>query len=230
IARSAGHCMTMGTASTMTSAAETLGFTLAGAASIPASDARHGQMASLSGKAIVEMVWHDMKPSDFLTEASFDNAVTAVLALGGSTNAIVHLIALARRAGFALDLDRFDALARQTPLLANLRPSGAFLMEDFYYAGGLRALLWEIRDLLHLDQRTCTGGDLISLDVDARRIDLLISNEEMAARKVAWVAPAAKFSRGYGALYLKHIEQADKGCDFDFLQPDSVSPGEPEIH
>ncbi|NCW00831.1 MAG: hypothetical protein EBW20_03130 [Betaproteobacteria bacterium] len=239
IARSAGHCMTMGTASTMTSAAETLGFTLAGAASIPASDARHGQMASLSGKAIVEMVWHDMKPSDFLTEASFDNAVTAVLALGGSTNAIVHLIALARRAGFALDLDRFDALARQTPLLANLRPSGAFLMEDFYYAGGLRALLWEIRDLLHLDQRTCTGQRLLEqiegaeiyhLDVDARRIDLLISNEEMAARKVAWVAPAAKFSRGYGALYLKHIEQADKGCDFDFLQPDSVSPGEPEIH
>ncbi|NCW97997.1 MAG: dihydroxy-acid dehydratase, partial [Betaproteobacteria bacterium] len=161
IARSAGHCMTMGTASTMTSAAETLGFTLAGAASIPASDARHGQMASLSGKAIVEMVWHDMKPSDFLTEASFDNAVTAVLALGGSTNAIVHLIALARRAGFALDLDRFDALARQTPLLANLRPSGAFLMEDFYYAGGLRALLWEIRDLLHLDQRTCTGQRLL---------------------------------------------------------------------
>jgi dihydroxy-acid dehydratase len=333
----------------------------------------------------VDMVWHDMKPSDFLTDASFDNAVTAVLALGGSTNAVVHLIAMARRAGFALDLDRFDALARRTPLLANVRPSGVYLMEDFYYAGGLRALLWQLRDLLDLEQLTCTGqclleqiegaeiyqpdvirprekpllehgglavlrgnlapdgavikpsameahlrrhtgtavvfrdyndmaaridlpdlaidansvivlqsagpqgapgmpewgqlpipqkllkqgvrdmlrisdarmsgtsygacvlhvspeshvggplalvrdGDLIRLDVDARRIDLMISVDEMAARKAAWVAPAAKFSRGYGALYLKHIQQADQGCDFDFLKPDSARPGDPEIH
>lgn len=379
IARSAGHCMTMGTASTMTSAAETLGFTLPGASSIPASDARHGQMASLSGKAIVEMVWHDMKPSDFLTAASFDNAVTAVLALGGSTNAIVHLIALARRAGLGLDLNRFDTLARQTPVLANLRPSGSFLMEDFYYAGGLRALLWEIRDLLLLEERNCTGqslleqiegaeiyrdevirrrenpliprdglavlrgnlapqgavikpaameprlkrhigpavvfknyldmesridwpdldvrpdsvivlqsagpqgapgmpewgqlpipkkllmqgvrdmvrvsdarmsgtsygacvlhvspeshiggplalirnGDLITLDVDARRIDVKLSDEELNARKATWRQPSPKFSRGYGALYLKHIQQADQGCDFDFLQHQEKSP------
>ncbi len=100
-------------------------------------------MATLTGKRIVEMVWEDLKPADILTDASFDNAVTTVLALGGSTNAIVHLIAMARRAGVKLDLDAFDALARKTPLLANIRPSGKYLMEDFYYAGGLRALLAE---------------------------------------------------------------------------------------
>ena len=141
IARSPGHCMTMGTASTMTSAAEVLGLTLPGAASIPAPDSRHAQMATLTGKRIVDMVWEDLKPSDILTAGSFDNAVTAVLALGGSTNAIVHLIAMARRAGVALDLERFDALARKTPVLANLRPGGKYLMEDFFYAGGLRAFL-----------------------------------------------------------------------------------------
>ena len=96
-------------------------------------------MATLTGKRIVEMVWEDLKPSDLLTADSFDNAVTTVLALGGSTNAVVHLIAVARRAGVPLDLERFDALARRTPLLADIRPSGAFLMEDFYYAGGLPA-------------------------------------------------------------------------------------------
>ena len=141
IARSAGHCMTMGTASTMTSAAEALGFTLSGASSIPAADSRHARMASATGRRIVDMVWEDLKPRDLLTDASFDNAITAVLALGGSTNALVHLIALARRAGIALTLERFDALARRTPLLADIRPAGRFLMEDFFYAGGLRALL-----------------------------------------------------------------------------------------
>ena len=146
IARSPGHCMTMGTASTMTGAAEGLGFTLPGASSIPAPDSRHAAMATLTGKRIVEMVWEDLKPSDWLTPASFDNAVTTVLALGGSTNAVVHLIAMARRAGVPLDLDRFDALARRTPLLANIRPSGAFLMEDFYYAGGLRGMLARLGD------------------------------------------------------------------------------------
>src|SRR3712207_4962329 len=141
IARSPGHCMTMGTASTMTGATEALGLTLPGASSIPAPDSRHAAMATLTGKRIVEMVWEDLKPSDLLTADSFDNAVTTVLALGGSTNAVVHLVGMARRAGVALDLERFDALARRTPLLANIRPSGAFLMEDFCYAGGLPALL-----------------------------------------------------------------------------------------
>ncbi len=388
IARSPGHCMTMGTASTMTSAAEVLGLTLPGAASIPAPDARHAQMATLTGKRIVEMVWEDLKPSDILTAASFDNAVTAVLALGGSTNAIVHLIAMARRAGIALDLARFDALARQTPVLANLRPSGKYLMEDFFYAGGLRAFLTRLGDLLDMSQRTVNGrslgqniegaqvfnddvilprdkpllasgglavltgnlapagavikpaamepqlrqhtgpavvfkdyndmaaridspelqvtkdsvivlqsagpqgapgmpewgqlpipqkllkegvrdmvrisdarmsgtsygacvlhvtpeshvggplalvrdGDLIALDVEARRIDMLVSADELARRQAAWQAPAPKFSRGYGVLYLKHIQQADTGCDFDFLEPEqstAAAGGEPEIH
>src|SRR5919206_2844651 len=131
IARSAGHCMTMGTASTLTGAVEALGFTLPGASSIPAPDSRHAAMATLTGKLIVDMVWNDLKPSDILTPQAFDNAVTTVLALGGSTNAVVHLIAMARRSGYNLDLDRFDALARKVPLLANIRPAGQYLMEDF---------------------------------------------------------------------------------------------------
>jgi dihydroxy-acid dehydratase len=388
IARSPGHCMTMGTASTMTSATEVLGLTLPGAASIPAPDSRHAQMATLTGKRIVDMVWEDLKPSDILTAASFDNAVTAVLALGGSTNAIVHLIAMARRAGIALDIQRFDALARRTPVLANIRPSGAYLMEDFFYAGGVRALLTQLGDLLDLGQRTVTGrtlgeniegakvynadvirprdkallahsglavltgnlapggavikpaameqqlrkhtgpavvfkdyndmaariddpalpvtkdsvivlqsagpqgapgmpewgqlpipqkllkdgvrdmvrisdarmsgtsygacvlhvtpeshvggplalvreGDSIELDVDARSIRMLVSDEELARRKAAWKPPADKFTRGYGVLYLKHIQQADTGCDFDFLETEQAhtpAGGEPEIH
>ncbi len=387
IARSAGHCMTMGTASTMTSAAEALGLTLPGAASIPASDSRHAQMAAQSGQRIVEMVWEDLKPGDLLTAASFDNAVTTVLALAGSTNAIVHLIAMARRAGVALGIDRFDELARRVPVLANIRPSGAFLMEDFYYAGGLRALLAHLGDLIAPDTRTVNGrtlgeniagavvfnhdvirsrdnplvardglavlrgnlapdgavikppaaeprlhrhtgravvfasytdmaariddpaldidadcvivlqnagpqgapgmpewgqlpipkkllergvrdmvrisdarmsgtsygacvlhvtpeasvggplalvrgGDLIELDIAARKLNLLVPDAELATRRSAWTAPPAKFERGYGLLYLRHVSQADKGCDFDFLEP---TPGgaptpDPEIH
>jgi dihydroxy-acid dehydratase len=387
IARSPGHCMTMGTASTMTSAIEALGLTLAGAASIPAPDSRHAQMATLTGKRSVALVWEDLKPSSILTPAAFDNAVTTVLALGGSTNALVHLIALARRAAYALSLDRFDELARRTPVLANLRPSGKYLMEDFFYAGGLRALLTQLPDLLDLSQRTVeattlgenlagakifnddvirvranpvvardglavlrgnlapdgavikppaaeahllkhTGralvfddyndmaariddpkldvdassvivlrnagpqgapgmpewgqlpipkklleqgvrdmvrisdarmsgtsygacvlhvapeayvggplafvqtGDRIELDVPARKLNVLISDEEMARRRAAWQQPAPKFERGYGTLYLKHVTQADKGCDFDFLAPvaRSAAAGEPEIH
>jgi dihydroxy-acid dehydratase len=386
IARSPGHCMTMGTASTMTSAAETLGLTLPGAASIPAPDSRHAQMASLVGKAIVEMVWADVKPLDYLSAASFDNAVTAVVALGGSTNSIVHLVAMAKRCGIDLTIDRFDEIARRTPVLANIRPSGAYLMEDFYYAGGLRALLSQlgnlidgrakqcngktiaeniagcevyntevirprsnplvpkdglavlrgslapggaiikpaamdkrfhkhqgravvftdyndmaariddpnldidencaivlqsagpqgapgmpewgqlpipqkllkkgVRDMLRISDARMSGtsygacvlhvtpeshvggplalvrdGDQVSLDVESRRVDLLISDEEMARRKAAWKAPAPKFTRGYGVLYIKHIQQADKGCDFDFLEPeDAARAGEPEIH
>ena len=387
IARSAGHCMTMGTASTMTSAAETLGFTLPGAASIPAPDSRHSQMATLTGKRIVEMVWTDLRPSDFLTEASYRNAVTAVLALGGSTNSVVHLIAMARRSKIPLDLDRFDALAREIPVLANLRPSGAFLMEDFYYAGGLPALLkrlgdridgraltvngqtlgeniadarvfnddvirpldkplipndglavlrgnlapdgavikpaamephlrkhtgpavvfenydemaariddpdldvdensvivlksagpqgapgmpeWGqlpipkkvlqkgVRDMVRISDARMSGtsygacvlhvspeshvggplalvrtGDSITLDIDARRLDLNIPAAEFEARRKAWKAPAPKFTRGFGTIYLKHIRQANEGCDFDFLEAEGGKPatGEPEIH
>ncbi len=392
IARSPGHCMTMGTASTMTSAVEVLGLTLPGAASIPAPDSRHAQMATLTGKRIVDMVWEDLKPLDFLTETSFINAVTAVLALGGSTNSVVHLIAMARRASIPLTLDRFDELARKTPVIANLRPSGQYLMEDFFYAGGLRAFLGQlgsaidgaqrtvngktiaeniesakvynddvirpvtrplvesdglavlygniapkgavikpaameqhlrkhtgravvfkdyndmsaridspdldvdkdsvivlqsagpqgapgmpewgqlpipqkllkqgVRDMLRISDARMSGtsygacvlhvtpeshvggplalvrdGDMISIDIDARGINMMVSDEEIAKRRAAWVKPIPKFTRGYGVLYLKHIQQADTGCDFDFLEPgysDGVGPkaasGEPEIH
>ncbi|HWP54200.1 MAG TPA: dihydroxy-acid dehydratase, partial [Pyrinomonadaceae bacterium] len=160
IARSPGHCMTMGTASTMTSIAETLGMTLPGASSIPAVDANHSRMASACGRRVVEMVWEDLKPRDILSLASFENAIIADMAIGGSTNAIIHLVALAGRAGFKLDLKTFDDLSQRTPMIANLRPSGQFLMEDFYYAGGLRALLNEIRDLLNLDALTVSGRTL----------------------------------------------------------------------
>jgi dihydroxy-acid dehydratase len=157
IARSWGTCMTMGTASTMTSAAEALGLALPGSSSIPAPDSHHARMAEACGRRIVQMVWDDMRPSTFLTPGSFDNAVRVAMALGGSTNAIVHLIAMARRAGVDLDLDRFDALSRSTPLLANIRPSGKYLMEDFYYAGGLRALMARLGDLLDTSARSVSG-------------------------------------------------------------------------
>ncbi len=160
IARSAGTCMTMGTASTMTSLTEVLGFSLPGASSIPAVDSNHVKMANRSGRRIVEMVWEDLKPRDILSDASFNNAVASVFALGGSTNAVIHLLALAGRAGIKITLDRFDQLSRKTPLLANLRPSGKYLMEDFYYAGGLTALLNAFAPQLDLSCRTITGKTL----------------------------------------------------------------------
>jgi len=189
IARSPGHCMTMGTASTMTSAAEALGFTLPGAVSIPAADSRHGRMAADTGRRIVDMVWEDLKPRDFVTAASIDNAITTVLALGGSTNAVVHMIAVARRAGVNLSIDRFDELSRRTPLIANIRPAGKYLMEDFFYAGGLRALLAEIKDLLALDARTVNGhtlgeniagAEVFNHDVILPRDKALVANGSLA--------------------------------------------------
>ena len=160
VARSHGTCMTMGTASTMTSAVEAMGFSLPGASSIPAADSRHAQMATRSGRRIVEMVWEDLKPSDLLSKESVDNAITTAMALGGSTNAVIHLIAMARRGGVNLTIDRFDALSRQVPVLANLRPAGAFLMEDFYYAGGLLALMRELKSYLNLECPTLIGTTL----------------------------------------------------------------------
>ncbi|MGH8681903.1 MAG: L-arabinonate dehydratase [Burkholderiales bacterium] len=384
IARSPGHCMTMGTASTMTSAAEALGLTLPGAASIPAPDSRHAAMATLTGKRIVAMVWEDLKPSDILSDASFANAATTVLALGGSTNAIVHLIAMARRAGVELDLDAFDRLARKVPLLADIRPSGRYLMEDFYYAGGLPALLNNLGDRLERGARTVSGktlgedvggakvfnddviravdralvasdslavlrgnlapdgavikppaaeprlhrhsgkavvfadyndmaaridapdlpvdadsvlvlkhagplggpgmpewgqlpipkkllqqgvrdmlrisdarmsgtsygacvlhvapeswvggplefvqdGDVIELDVPGRKLTLKVSDGELARRRAAWKPPVPRYGRGYGALFARHITQANEGCDFDFLERGPPTP-DPEIH
>jgi dihydroxy-acid dehydratase len=160
IARSPGFCMTMGTAATMTALAEALGMTLPGASSIPAADSNHVRLAIDSGKRIVDMVWEDLKPAAILTLEAFRNAITVDMAIGGSTNAIIHLVALARRRGLDLPLRLFDEIARHAPVLANIRPSGEFLMEDFYYAGGLRALMAEIRDLLHLDCLTVNGKTL----------------------------------------------------------------------
>jgi dihydroxy-acid dehydratase len=384
IARSPGHCMTMGTASTMTGATEALGLTLPGASSIPAPDSRHAAMATLTGKRIVEMVWEDLKPSDLLTADSFDNAVTTVLALGGSTNAVVHLVAVARRAGVPLDLERFDALARRTPLLADIRPSGAFLMEDFYYAGGLPALMarlghllkpeaptvngrtlgeniegakvfndevirplarplvpsdslavlrgnlapdgavikppaaeprlhrhagpavvfqdyndmaaridspdlpadensvlvlknagplgapgmpeWGqlpipqkllqkgVRDMVRISDARMSGtsygacvlhvapeafvggplaliqdGDVVELDIPARRLTLRVGEEELSRRRGTWQPPPPRYQRGYGAIFAQHITQANEGCDFDCLERGTPIP-DPEIH
>lgn len=384
IARSPGTCMTMGTASTMMSVAETLGFTLPGASSIPAVDATHSHMASRSGRRIVDMVWEDLKPSDMLTEASFDNAITADMALGGSTNAIIHLVAVAGRAGIKLELERFDGISRRTPLIANMKPSGKYLMEDFYYAGGLRALLARIPDLLNLECMTVNGrtlgenisghevyepdvirsrndplhatggtavlrgnlapdgaiikptaaepgllshtgpavvfsnvddlyariddddlavtadsvlvlqnagphggpgmpewgqlpipkkllregvrdmvrisdcrmsgtsfgacvlhiapeaaiggplalvrdGDMITLDVDRRVLAMDVSDDELTRRRADWVRPAPHYQRGYGSLFLRHVTQANEGCDFDFLHAGAPTP-EPKIY
>jgi dihydroxy-acid dehydratase len=160
IARSAGTCMTMGTASTMAAMTEVLGLTLPGASSIPAVDSSHSRMAAASGRRIVEMVWDDLKPSDILTRAAFDNAITTLMAIGGSTNAVIHLVAMAGRIGIDLSLDRFDELARATPLLANMRPSGKYLMEDFYYAGGLRALLRQLGGKLEAACISVNGNSL----------------------------------------------------------------------
>ncbi|HEX5296653.1 MAG TPA: L-arabinonate dehydratase [Streptosporangiaceae bacterium] len=160
IARSPGHCMTMGTASTMTSAAEALGMTLPGMASIPAVDSAHYRMAAASGRRIVGMAWEGLTPGKILTREAFEDAVATVLALGGSTNAFIHLIAMAGRAGVDLTLDDFDAISRRVPWLANIRPSGTYLMEDFYFAGGLPALLAQLATVpgaLHPSRMTVTG-------------------------------------------------------------------------
>lgn len=384
IARSFGTCMTMGTASTMAAAAEALGMTLPGASSIPAADSAHARMASTAGRRIVEMVWEDLRPRDILTTDAFENAVTATMSLGGSTNAIIHLIAMAGRAGAQLDLDRFDALSRRTPLLANIRPSGQYLMEDFYYAGGLRGVLDRLRDLLHTDCATVNGrsigenvegalvfnedviaprdrplgpeggvavlrgnlapdgavikhtaaerrllqhagpavvfrnyadleariddpalpvtpesvlvlqdagplgapgmpewgmlpipkkllaqgvrdmvrisdarmsgtsygtcvlhvapesfiggplafvrdGDVIELHVAERRLTLRVPDEELARRRSEWTPREVAYPRGFGRMYARHVTQADRGCDFDFLE--GTAPiAEPEIH
>jgi dihydroxy-acid dehydratase len=160
IARSYGTCMVMGTAATMMSLAETLGLTLPGASAIPAADAGHARMATATGRRAVEMVWEDLRPRGILSRKSFENALTVQMALGGSTNAIIHLVAMARRAGIPLGLDDFDAFARKIPVLANIRPSGAYLMEDFYYAGGLPALLARLGDRIDGDAMTVTGKTL----------------------------------------------------------------------
>ncbi|MGZ2465654.1 dihydroxyacid dehydratase/phosphogluconate dehydratase [Sinorhizobium medicae] len=157
IARSFGTCMTMGTASTMTALADTLGLSLPGASAIPAADAGHARMAALSGARIVEMVFEDLKPSGILTAKAFENALAVHMAMAGSTNAMIHLIAIARRCGVALTLDDFDRVSAEVPVLCNIRPTGEYLMEDFYYAGGLIALWKQLKPLLHTAERNVIG-------------------------------------------------------------------------
>jgi dihydroxy-acid dehydratase len=382
--RSPGTCNTMGTASTMTSITEALGLTLPGASSIPAMDSAHSRMATNCGERIVQMIWEDLTPRRILTRGAFTNAMAVQMALGGSTNAAVHIIAMARRAGVALTLDDLDAMSRRVPVIANLFPSGDRLMEDFYYAGGLPALMNQIAHELSLNELTVTGrsvadnirghevtdaevirplsrpvssggtlavlrgnlaphgavmkasaanpkffkhtgralvfdsqpqmqaamvdpdldvdedtvlvlrnagpvgapgmpewgglpipkkllqrgvrdmvrlsdarmsgthygscvlhispesavggplalvrtGDLIALDIEARRLELRVDDAELARRRAEWVAPTQPYTRGFTRLYQQHVTQAHEGCDFDFLQGDAPTP-EPVIY
>ncbi|WP_316165718.1 MULTISPECIES: L-arabinonate dehydratase [unclassified Bradyrhizobium] len=387
IARSHGTCMTMGTASTMTAIAEAIGMTLPGASSIPAADAEHIRMSSECGRRVVEMVWEDLTPSKIQTHQAFENAIAVAMAMGCSTNAIIHVIAQARRAGADIGLDDFEAASRKVPVLANVRPSGdTYLMEDFYYAGGLPGLMSRMTEHLHLDCLTVNGrtlgdnikgagvynddvirpqsnpiyregalavlkgnlapdgcvikpsacdprflrhtgpalvfddypsmkkaiddpdldvtadhvlilrnagpqggpgmpewgmlpiptklvkqgvrdmvrlsdarmsgtsygacilhvapeayvggplalvknGDLITLDVAARTINLDVPEDELARRRAAWTPPDPRFERGYGWMFARHIKQANDGCDFDFLETGfGAAVGEPAIY
>ncbi len=385
IAASPGHCMTMGTASTMTALAESMGMTLSGASSVPATHSGHSRMAAATGRAAVEIAWHDLRPSQVLTAAAFENGMTALMALGGSTNAIVHLLAMAGRSKVGLSLEDFDRISQRTPVLANLRPTGKYVMGDFFEAGGLRALLARISDLLHLETRTvefrtlgesiagaescdddvirtrdnavCESGslavlrgnlapdgcvikpaaaeqdllrhrgpavvftdypdlktriddpslqltrdhvivlqsagplgapgipewgmlplprylleqgvrdmvrisdsrmsgtsygacvlhvspesfaggplalvrtgDMIELDVEARTLNLDVSDEELASRREQWQPPEPRFTRGYGKLYEEQTTQSHEGCDFRFLHHDGSDPPPPSIH
>lgn len=380
--RSPGTCNTMGTASTMTAIVEAMGFTLAGASSIPAMDANHPRMASGCGLRIVDMVWQDLKPTRIMTQESVHNGLVAYMALGGSTNAAVHLIAMAGRAGISLTIDDMAAVAREVPVLSNLFPSGDKLMEDFFFAGGMPALLQEVRQFLKLDALTVTGqtlgqniegavnsdpevirsltnpvsrnaalavlrgnlcpdgavikpsaakpkffkhrgpalvfnsnvemlaqinlpelevdedtvlilrnggpigapgmpewgnlpipkklltkgvrdmlrisdarmsgthygtcilhvtpeaaiggplalvktGDIIELDLAAGSLNMLVDEAELALRRASWQPPAQVYSRGYARLYIDHVTQADRGCDFDFLLGNEATPEPP---
>jgi dihydroxy-acid dehydratase len=385
IARSHGTCMTMGTAATMMGITEAVGLTLPGASSVPAADANHIRMSAECGRRAVEMAWEDLTPAKLLTRDHFLNGIACAMAMGCSTNAIIHLIGMSRRAGHPVTLDDFDAASRKVPVIANIRPSGeTYLMEDFYYAGGLRGLLERMRGHLLLGARTVNGrtlgeniagaevydddvirplsnpiyaegalavlrgnlapdgvvikpsacaphllqhtgralvfddypalkkavddpaldvsgedvlvlrnagpkgagmpewgmlpiptkllkqgvkdmlrlsdarmsgtsyggcllhcspeahiggplalvktGDRITVDVPARRIHLEVSDEELARRRAAWVAPPPRYQRGYGWMFGRHILQADQGCDFDFLETSFGAPvGEPDI-
>lgn len=373
ISRSHGHCMTMGTASTMACLTEGLGMTLPGTAAIPAVDSRRKGSAELAGRKIVELVHKDIRPADILTRQAFENAIRVLHAISGSTNGVLHLLAIAGRVGVDLPMDLFDELSETTPWLVNLKPSGTFLMEDFYYAGGLPAVMAQIPDLLHNEALTVSAasvaentsdakiintdviaprseplsesgglvvlrgnlcpdgavlkrsaadpnllqhegpamvfddvyemndcidssdldvtadtvlvlrnagpvgapgmpewghlpipakllkqgiedmvrisdarmsgtsygavvlhvapesavggplalvqtGDRIRLDVPARRLDLLVDEAALAARRAAWTPPEKKDDRGYRRLYEDRVLQANEGCDFDFLR------------
>ena len=198
IARSYGVCMTMGTASTMTALADVIGLTLPGTSSIPAPDANHIRMCAAAGRRVVDMVWEDLTPAKILTEAAFRNAIVVAMAMGCSTNAVIHLLAMARRAGIAIGLEDFDATSRRVPVIANIRPSGdKYLMEDFYYAGGLLGLMTRLKGLLDLDQINASGqtwaasldGAKIFNDDVIRPLDRAIYNEGALAVLKGNLAP-----------------------------------------
>jgi dihydroxy-acid dehydratase len=168
MSRSAGHCMTMGTASTMASMVEALGLGLPHNAAIPAVDARRYALAHLAGRRIVELVREDIRLSQIMTRAAFENAIRVLGAIGGSTNAVIHLLAMAGRIGVELTLDDFDRLGRGVPCLVNLMPSGRYLMEDFYYAGGVPVVLRELGDLIQRDAMTVNGRTIGENTVDAQ--------------------------------------------------------------
>ena len=209
IARSPGVCMTMGTAATMASITEALGMTLPGASSIPAVFSEHARMAAECGRRIVEMVWTDWKPSAFLTRESFENAIVTDLAVSGSTNAIVHVIAMARRAGIDITLADFDRLSQTTPVVANLRPAGKYLMPDFHDAGGLRALLGRIADLLHLEARTVSGLTLGEQIEGAE-----VFNEDVILPRATPLAPT-------GGTFVLRGNLAPEGC---VIKPTAADP------
>ncbi|MDB5058646.1 MAG: araC 1 [Chloroflexi bacterium] len=191
--RSPGHCMTMGTASTMACVTEAIGMALPGSATIPAADSRLKRSAELAGRAIIDLVARDIKPSDIVTMKAFENAIRTLHAIGGSTNGIIHLIALAGRLGLELPLDMFEALSETTPWLLNLKPSGEYLMEDFFYAGGLPAVLAQIRDLLHLDALTVAGVSMGEALEGAETI-----NSEVIAPRATPLSPRGALNVLYG--------------------------------
>ena len=193
IARSFGTCMTMGTAATMMSIAEALGVTLPGASAMPAADAGHPRMCAVAGRRIVEMVWEDLTPDKILTAASFENAIRVHMALGGSTNAIIHVVAMARRAGIALSLEQFDQISRTVPVIANLRPSGQYLMEDFFYAGGLPAVMKMLDGSLHGSCLTVSGRTLAE---DIARAEVFNADVIRSLDKAIYAEGATAVLRG----------------------------------
>ena len=214
IARSFGTCMTMGTAATMMAIADAMGLTLPGASSIPAPDANHPRMCAMAGRRIVDMVWEDLTPAKIVTAASIDNAIKVHMAMGGSTNAMVHVVAMARRAGIPLSVSRFDEISRTIPVIANVRPSGEFLMEDFFYAGGLRALMAELKDKLDLGAMTVNGktlgeniaGAKVHLREVIRTVDDPVSSEPACAILTGNLAPRGCVMKPSAAdrKFLKH--------------------------
>ena len=201
IARSYGTCMTMGTASTMTAIAEAVGMVLPGGSSMPAADAGHIRLASECGRRIVEMVWEDLTPHKIQTRPAFENAIAVAMAMGCSTNAIIHLIAMARRANCDIGLDDFEKASRRVPVIGNVRPTGsAYLMEDFYYAGGIRGLMSQMREHLHLDCLTVTGKTL-GENIEGAKV----FNDDV-------IRPLSKPIYGEGSLAVLKGNLAPDGC------------------